>query len=221
MTPSEEKALIARCKRDPQAFGRIFDAHFDPVFNFILHRVADTAVAEDLTAQTFFNALKSLWKFRWSGTPISAWFFRIAINEVNGHLRKNKNRFAAMAEEPAQNMADRRYQPDQELVDAEAAKTREKEYLALHECLQALEPMEQSLIVFRYFDNKPYSEIARILRKREGSLRMRTFRALEKLKQQLIRKGIRREEPGKDLKRNSKTGGEKRELSAEPAAQST
>jgi RNA polymerase sigma-70 factor (ECF subfamily) len=77
---SEERELIARSKRDPGAFGQIYDAHFTRIFRYILYRVADVPLSEDLAAQTFTKALEHLGRFRWTGVSISARLYRIATN---------------------------------------------------------------------------------------------------------------------------------------------
>ena len=70
------------------AFGRLYDEHFEAIFRHVLLRVGD--VAEDLTSQTFFKALKGFWRLRLSGAPSAAWLYRIATNEVNSHFRRRR-----------------------------------------------------------------------------------------------------------------------------------
>ena len=70
-----EENLVKRAKKDPEAFGLIYDKYYQPIFGYILRRTANVALAEDLTAQTFLKALKSLWRFRWQNVPISAWLY--------------------------------------------------------------------------------------------------------------------------------------------------
>lgn len=213
--PSEEKTLIARAKRDPEAFGRLFDAHFDAIFNYTLHRVAHRAAAEDLTAQTFFKALRGLWRFQWSGVPLSAWLFRIATNEANGYLRRLRKRPLGDVESLGAGLIDEGCGPEQELVAAEEAKARASRFQVLHACVRELKPLDQALIVMRYFENKPFSEIALVLGKGEGALRMRNQRALEKLKNHLRKRGIRDEEFGRDPERSEEAPAQGRSFSTE------
>jgi len=86
----EEKEIIQRAKRDPQAFGLLFDKYYQPIFGYILRRTANVALAQDLTSQTFLKALKKLKRFKWRNVPFSAWLFRIATNEVNAFYRYQK-----------------------------------------------------------------------------------------------------------------------------------
>lgn len=221
MNLSQEKALIARCKKDPQAFGRIFDAHFDSIFRFALLRLADASMAEDVTAQTFYKALKNLWRFRFSGAPFLAWLFRIAMNEVNGCLRKQARRKRLEAAPLIDCIEDQRYRPDRELAAAEEALKSKRDFLELHACISQLKLDDQAVIVLRYFENKPFAEIARIMGKREGALRMRNMRALDRLKELMKKRGIDYERDGRKTEASIEAGSEGRVVPARPAPQSS
>ena len=173
----------------PPDFEEIYERHFDPIFKFILHRVANVAEAEDLTSLTFFSALKNFWKFRWTKAPVSAWLYRIAINEVNGYFRARGKTNDSPYDEEAP-IADPRSAVERELHEAEQELHRNQLYMDLHACLVELKPDEQTLIVLRFYEHKSFAEIAQIMRKREGSLVMRAHRALAKLKKELEKRGI-------------------------------
>ena len=115
MTRSQERDLIARSKRDPEAFGRIYDEYFPGIFRYILYRVADAALSEDLAAQTFYKALKYLGRFRWTGISISAWLYRIAANEVNSHFRRSGRATFTDIEKISERLPDEDSRPDREL----------------------------------------------------------------------------------------------------------
>ncbi len=166
-----------------QRFDQLYDRHFEAVFRYVLRRVANVAEAEDLTAQTFYKALRGFWGFRLRGGNASAWLYRIATNEVNSHYRSQRlGRSVASANVTA------------ELNTAEQELAVHRLYLDLHRALRRLEPDDQALIVLRYFEQKPYDEITPILGGRPGTLAMRANRALKKLKDELHKRGIDHEE---------------------------
>ena len=165
------------------AFEQVYDRHFEAIFRYVLRRVANVAEAEDLTAQTFYKALRAFWRFPRSGGSASAWLYRIATNEVNTHYRRRRSGDGPTS--PAVTA---------ELNHAEQQLGVQRLYLDLHLALQCLEPQDQALIVLRFFEHKPYDEIARVLRRRPGTLAMRTNRALKKLKHELRQRGIDHEE---------------------------
>ena len=73
----------------------------------------------------------------------------------------------------------------QEAEEAESALSRNEIFTELSAALRRLQPDEQTLLVLRYLEEKPYQEIADIVRKRSGTVTMRTHRALRKLKREL------------------------------------
>jgi RNA polymerase sigma-70 factor (ECF subfamily) len=58
--PEAERRLVEQAKTDPLAFGRLFDAYYDRILNYVLHRTSDVYVAQELTSNVFYNAMKSL-----------------------------------------------------------------------------------------------------------------------------------------------------------------
>lgn len=168
-------------------FEQIYDLYFDEIFRHILRRVGQVAEAEDLTAQTFEKVLQALGRFRFRGTPLSAWVYRIATNEVNSYFRKLKHR---QAPPPTTETPSSLLSPEQELAEAEQELEKNHLFVALTACIRELKPIDQSLIVMRYLEKKSFSEIAQILKKRRGSVITRTHRALAKLKLLLEKRGI-------------------------------
>ncbi len=183
------------------AFGRLYDEHFEAIFRHVLLRVGDVAEAEDLTSQTFFKALKGFWRLRLSGAPPAAWLYRIATNEVNSHFRRRRVRRRWEAEPPPGGEAAAR-----ERLTAEERLERDESFRRLGSALRELAPDEQALVVLRYIERKSYAEIARILRRREGTLAMRAHRALRKLRSRLEQRGEDHEEDREDLATSAAAG---------------
>lgn len=217
MTQSEERELIEQCKTDPLAFGKVFDDHFEAIFQYTLHRVGNVAVAQDLTAQTFYNALNSLWKFRWTGVSISSWLYRIATNEINGFFRKLKRRPETDIEQVGNYLKDHRFQPDREMEQAENAVARCNTFNRLNESIRQLDPDEQTLLTLRYFENLSYADIAQIMGKKEGTLRMRCKRILEKLHGHLNSQGVNYERFRTDFMESPEAASQPEFISTKPA----
>ena len=95
----KEQEVIERSKKDPQAFGEIYEHYFDRIFNYVYRQTDDEELAGDLCSQTFVNALNHLHKYEFRGFPFSAWLYKIAGNEVNKHYRKSKGKKVFSIEE--------------------------------------------------------------------------------------------------------------------------
>ena len=77
-----DRTLVERAKEgDRAAFGELYRRHVDRVYSFIVFRIRDPSVAEDLCQDVFFQALRSIGGFRWRGS-VAPWLLRIARNRV-------------------------------------------------------------------------------------------------------------------------------------------
>jgi RNA polymerase sigma-70 factor (ECF subfamily) len=78
MNVEQERELVERAKSNREAFGELYDQYYSRIFGYVLKRTANIEVAEDVTSEVFFKALKNLRQFRWRGVPFSSWLYRIA-----------------------------------------------------------------------------------------------------------------------------------------------
>src|SRR5207248_4772323 len=86
MDAENERSLIERAKKDPEAFGILFEQHYSAIFRYVFRRIEDWDVSKDITSEVLFKAFKGLWRYRWQGIPFSSWLYRIATNEVRMYL---------------------------------------------------------------------------------------------------------------------------------------
>ena len=77
-----ERLLIEAAQKDPRRFADLYELHFEQVYAFVVRRVGDQDVAEDVTSDVFHKALASLKHFEWRGVPFVAWLLRIAANAI-------------------------------------------------------------------------------------------------------------------------------------------
>ena len=187
MTDAEldkERDIIERSKKSPRAFGEIYEKYFDRIFNFIYRQTDDEELSGDLCSQTFINALNSLSKYEFRGIPFSAWLYRIARNEINKHYRKTKGKNVFSIEEAkVRELVER----SEELWDDELVQK-------LINFMKDLPTEMLQVLELRFFEDKDFKEIAFILEITESGAKMRTYRALDKLRQNFNIK-VRYDEP--------------------------
>ena len=96
-----EEDLVRRAqKRDPEAFGQLYEEHFDRIYRYTTLRVRNQEDAEDITQQVFLKALENIGSYRWRGMPFASWLFRIAHNLIVDYWKKkSRERTEAMAPE--------------------------------------------------------------------------------------------------------------------------
>ena len=176
----EEKELVERARRDPEVFGKLYDQYYSQIFNYILRRVANLEIAQDLTSEVFFKTLKNLGQFHWRNVPFSSWLYRIAINQITDYFRKGKHEMFSLEEIP-DSITPSNPSFD-EVLEAEEELRRHEDFLLLHENISKLPIKYQDVITLRFFENKQIKEIGEILGKREGTIKSLLHRGLKKLK---------------------------------------
>ena len=173
-----EFETVKQAVKGPERFQVLYDKYFDVIFNFIFRKIDDEEITADLTSQTFFKALKNLKRYRYRGVPFSAWLYRIATNEVNRHYQQTKKRVVYSFDE-------------QEFENLIEQNRDEEEKIDINYIIQRMHSMCESdieILELRFFEEKGFAEIAFILDISEGSAKMRTYRAIEKLRKLLKRR---------------------------------
>jgi RNA polymerase sigma-70 factor, ECF subfamily len=186
----EEKELVLRAQKDPQAFGEIFDKYYDPIFGYVLRRVGNARIAQDIISETFFKALNRLWQFRWRDISISSWLYRIATNEMNQHFRRQKHSphsLDVLLEETGFEVPDK-VNILEEVVEQELALAKAKKWQEVRKHIETLPVKYQEVLALRYFENKKIAEIAEILGKKEGTVKSLLSRAISQLKEKCNQK---------------------------------
>jgi RNA polymerase sigma-70 factor (ECF subfamily) len=180
----KEREIIERSRRNPRAFGELYEKYFDRIFNFIYRQTDDEDLAGDITSQTFINALNHLSTYQFRGLPFSAWLYRIARNEINKHYRKNKRKNVFSIEE----------MKVRELIERSDETWDEELVQNLINFMKDLPTDMLQVLELRFFEDKDFKEIAFILDITESGAKMRTYRALDKLRKNFNIK-VRYDEP--------------------------
>jgi len=181
---ADERSIIERAKKDPEAFGILFEQHYHAIFGYVFRRVEDWNASKDITSEVFLKAFKSLWRYRWQGIPFSSWLYRIATNEVRMYFRKWRRPIVSLD----QLMEEIGFEPiDPQTLEAERAEAERKfresdDFLAIRSKMLALPIKYQDVIMLRYFERKNVKEIAEILNKKEGTVKSLLSRGIRKLR---------------------------------------
>lgn len=171
----EDAALAVRASQgEPAAFGLLYDRHVSAVYRYVYYRVRDDAEAEDLTSEVFMKALRAIPRYE-PRQAFLAWLYRIARNAVIDHVRRGGRQVSfedALKHPEVHNAVD----PDLELLAVSDKET-------LRTALEQLTPLQQEVIVLRFLEGFSTDEIAKLIGKREGTVRGIQFRALGALRQ--------------------------------------
>lgn len=156
------------------AFDELYTLYADKLYRFILFRVSDEALAEDLVAEVFLRVLKRIDTFEGKTVAaFSAWLYRVARNLVTDQYRRHAKRETAPLEK-ATPLLDARANP---VDEAEKKQTRE-ELLA---AIGRLTPDQQQVILFKFYEDMGNAQVANLLGKTEGAVKSLQHRALATL----------------------------------------
>ena len=164
--------LIEEAKTNPAKFEALYERYKEEIFRFIYQRIDDEDSAFDITQQVFLKAMENLPRYQFKGVPFGAWLYQIAKNELNLLFRKNKaQRTINIDDVDLRNIITEIQEDDYEPY-----------YNRLADAIASLDEDALQLIEMRYFEKRPFQEIADILDITENNAKMKTYRVLEKLK---------------------------------------
>ncbi len=173
----EEWVQIQAAQQDPRQFRPLYNTYFDPIFRFVFRRTADENVTADVCSQVFLKAIQKIGSYKYKGVPFSAWLYRIASNEVaQFYCNTQKSRTISLEEHQVVDIIEEIEESDQETYR-----------FALIESLHELKEADVQLIEMRFFEQRPFKEIAAILDITESNAKVKTYRILEKLKKHIQR----------------------------------
>ena len=179
----DEGALVTAAQRDPRAFGALYELYVDRIYRYVYRRVGTHHEAEDITAQTFQQALQALPNYQWRGLPFGAWLFRIAGNLINRRGR-GAGREIAVEDVTVFSGVD-----DADDDPAELA-WRTEEAGALHALLHSLPPDQQRVLVLKFSHGLKNREIGDLMGRSEGAIKQLVHRALVALRAQMERNHV-------------------------------
>jgi len=180
-TWSDEPEVVERAKTQPEAFGQLYDRYYSVVLNYVFRRTLDVALAEELTSNTFFNALRALGGYENRGKFL-AWLYRIAGNEIRlkGRARRKQHEGEARwRAEPGRV----RFATDQAIA-TEEFEEQARQFARLHEALGRLPERYQTILALRYFESLSYEEVADVVGTKVGTVKSLIHRGLEQLRRQ-------------------------------------
>lgn len=167
---------------DSEAFGLLYDHYHVAVYRFLYYRTRSSSLAEDLTSETFFRALRSMQNFRWQGKDFGAWLMTIARNLATDHFKAGRTRLELTTEDMGQH-DDATESPEATVL---AGLTNEMLVSALGE----LPDEQRDCLVMRFLQGMSIAETAAVLGRSDGAIKQLQLRGVRNLAK-LMPEGIR------------------------------
>ena len=177
MRDATDEELLVAARRDPDAFGVLYDRWVGRVTGFFFRRTACPHTAADLTAETFAAAFEHRRRFDANKGRFDAWIYGVARNQLGHYVR---------SESVDRRARERLGIADIELDDdsAEAIVNRADAqglFEVVRAALASLSTPVRDAIELRVAHDLPYDEVASRLGCSEGAARVRVARGLAQL----------------------------------------
>ena len=167
---------------DSEAFGLLYDHYQGSVYRFLYYRVGSVALAEDLTSETFFRALRSMSSFRWQGKDFGAWLMTIARNLTTDHFKAGRTRLESTTEDMT-SLDTTTDGPENAVL---ASLTNE----ALLTALSELPTEQRECLIMRFLQGLSIAETALTLNRSDGAVKQLQLRGVRNLAK-LLPEGLR------------------------------
>ncbi len=174
--PLEDAELVERAKRgEVEAYEDLVQRHQDAAFRTAYLVAGSVGESEDAAQEAFVKAYRAIGRFR-SGAPFRPWLLAIVANEARSRLRSASRREALKLR-----LTESRLSGDA-APSAETAALGRVDKERVLTALGALGESDRLVIGYRYFLDLSEKEMATALGVRQGTVKSRLSRALERLK---------------------------------------
>ncbi|MFT7183727.1 MAG: RNA polymerase sigma-70 factor (ECF subfamily) [Oceanicoccus sp.] len=180
LTDPEIDGFVTSSKEgDKDAFGQLYDHFFDKIYRYVFFRVPAHDV-EDIVETIFIKSWTKMDSYEKRDVKFSSWLFRIAHNAVIDYRRAHKK---VLPMDP---------RIKDESIHSAPKKMAEQNLRArqVREAVNQLKEPYRQLVTLKFLIGLSNSEIAEIMRQREGNVRVMQFRALKQLKNHLSEKDL-------------------------------
>jgi len=176
-TIDKEKELVTRLiSGDREAFGELYDIYAPKIFRFIRLKVGSQVLAEDLSSESFLRAWEYFQeKEREIEESFQALIYKIARNLIVDHYKRKSTQEILIDD-------DFNVFLENQLATSESFK---EDTEGIHRALMNIKEEYQDVIIWYYVDELPVPQIAKMMDKSEGAIRVLIHRALRSLKEVL------------------------------------
>jgi RNA polymerase sigma-70 factor (ECF subfamily) len=175
----EDALMAAYAQGDRRAFEQLFMRLAPRIHAFFLRSFGEASTADDLLQQTFLRVHRARDEYR-PELPVRSWMFAIAARLRIDEIRRRYRLPAGAGEDELDSLPDPhpRADPSAEVVRADVA-------AAVRAALERLPQSQRAIVHLHRYEGMTFPEIAKALGTTEGAVKLRAFRAYERLRKEL------------------------------------
>lgn len=178
--------LVTRAQNgDRDAYAALYEQYVTVVFRYVLFRIGDRAVAEDLTSETFYRGLNRIDSINYQGKDVGAWFVTIArrliLDYVNSYSYRLVTPTAVIWSGDIPGAARMVTKDHAEDVTAELSRASERALLIRLVC--ELSEDQREVVRLRFFLGFSVTQTAEAMGRQEGAVKALQHRAVVRLRE--------------------------------------
>jgi RNA polymerase sigma-70 factor (ECF subfamily) len=180
---TEPKRLLREAKNgNAEAFGKLYSLYFTPVYRYVLLRVRDRTLTEDITQTVFMKVYRSLDTFHVGSISPLAYFFTVARNTIIDHWKKKRETvFGDLGDEESDTPLDIPDNREHDETRVDRAVTMER----VRSALRSVSEDQREVLTLKFIAQLSNHEIARAMGKTEDAIRQLQSRGLKALRDAL------------------------------------
>lgn len=151
---------------------QLYTTYEKPIFRYLYGLTSDYHLAQDLTQETFFQAVKSFHRFR-GDSNVTTWLYKIARNVYVLKMRKRTNRETSIENITIEGSD--KNNPEEVLVSKERDEI-------IHSILEQIPEKHRELLLLREWQELSYEEISVITNRSLPWVKINIYRARRKFK---------------------------------------
>jgi RNA polymerase sigma-70 factor (ECF subfamily) len=180
-----DEELVALCQRgEGQYFEILIRRYMEKAFRIALDFTHDTEEAKDLSQDAFLRAFSRIKQFD-GRSSFYTWFYRLTVNLCLDHTRRKGRVIWERLEKEADGaietveLADDSATPDQEAMAGETIRR-------VDQTLDAMPKKQRTAFLLRNHQGLSITDIAKVMKTTEGTVRVYLHRAVAALRQSLV-----------------------------------
>ncbi len=175
---SDKSLVLKSIAGDEEAFGALYDLYVQDIYRFVLMRVRSQEDAQDLTSDAFLK----MWQYLTSDTRsidnFRALLYRIARNLIIDFYRQSGKEFVGIDEGQMETIQDHS-------INLERKAEIDDDIRMVLAHLDTLDEEHRELILMKYAQDLSTKEIAHIVDKKPGAVRVALHRSIKLLKERV------------------------------------
>jgi len=160
---------------------QLIEENYQKIFMLSLKMLKNREDAEDATQDIFLKVYENIGSFR-QEAKFTTWLYRIALNHIY-YMNSRRSKMYEQQPNSHEMRTEQKENPSDVLAEKEL-------FNALEKIIESLSPKQKEVFIMRYYNQLPFKEIAKILKRSMGTVKSNYFFAMQKIKDELEQKQL-------------------------------